>query len=124
MTNIILIAVSLIAGIISGRIKSVPKDSYKLLNFIIINFCLPAMAILYLPEIKINTELMYPLASMWIVFIAGAAIFAAAGKMYHLGKGTTRCSDTHRSAVQFFIHRISRAVRALRRRRAENRSGD
>ncbi len=89
MTNIILIAVSLIAGIISGRIKSVPKDSYKLLNAVIINFCLPALALLYLPEIKINTELLYPLASMWIVFITGASIFAAFGKIYHLGKGTT-----------------------------------
>ncbi|HPS64453.1 MAG TPA: hypothetical protein PK447_02635 [Ignavibacteria bacterium] len=42
MTNIIIIAVSLIIGIISGRIKSVPKDSYKLLNAIINTFCLHA----------------------------------------------------------------------------------
>lgn len=88
MSNIILIAISLIAGIISGRIKSIPADSYKLLNSILINFCLPAMAILYLPEIKISSQLIFPLISMWIVFFAGVAIFTVTGKIYNLRKGT------------------------------------
>ena len=89
MSSIILIAISLLAGIVLGKIKSIPKDSYKVLNAIIINISLPALAILYIPDIKISSELFYPLSVMWIVFFAGAIIFLAAAKIYKLNKPTT-----------------------------------
>jgi hypothetical protein len=89
MSNIILIFVCLIAGILLQRVKSLPADSHKVLNSIIINISLPALALLYIPQINIDKFIIFPLTSMWIVFGLAIAFFAVLSKLLKLDKKTT-----------------------------------
>jgi malate permease and related proteins len=89
MANIILIVVCFFTGIILQKVKSFPKDSYKAFNFIIINLSLPALALLYIPQIKIDTQIVYPIASMWIVFAFAIIFFIVLSKIFRWDKSTT-----------------------------------
>lgn len=89
MANIILLFIGLTAGIILQRFKSVPADSYKILNGIIINISLPALALLYVPQISIDSKIIYPLASMWIVFGFAVVFFVLLAKIFRWDKSTT-----------------------------------
>lgn len=89
MANIILIFVCFITGILLQKVKSFPKDSYKAFNFIIINLSLPALALLYIPQIKIDSQIVFPIASMWIVFGFAIVVFVVLSKLFHWDKQTT-----------------------------------
>jgi hypothetical protein len=89
LANFILIFVCLGAGILIGRLKSLPANSHKILNDIIINISLPALALLYVPQIKITGEIVYPLVSMWIVFFAVTGILMMLAKVFKWNKATT-----------------------------------
>jgi hypothetical protein len=89
MSNIILIFVCLFAGIRLQRVKSIPADSHKILNAIIINISLPALALLYIPQIVIDKYIIFPLTSMWIVFGIAIAFFAVLSKILKLDRKTT-----------------------------------
>lgn len=89
MANIILIIICFFTGILLQRVKSFPKDAYKAFNFIIINLSLPALALLYIPQIKIDSQIIFPIASMWIVFAFAIVVFVILGKIFHWDKPTT-----------------------------------
>ncbi len=89
MANIILIIIGLAAGLFLQKVKSLPKDSHKVLNNIIINISLPALALLYVPQIVINEKILYPLASMWIVFGFAVVFFIIVSKIFGWDKSTT-----------------------------------
>ena len=89
MGNIILIFVCFITGLLLQRVKSFPKDSYKAFNFLIINLSLPALALLYIPQIKIDSQIVFPIASMWIVFGFAVVVFVVLAKIFHWDKSTT-----------------------------------
>lgn len=89
MANIILIIICFFTGILLQRVKSFPKDAYKAFNSIIINLSLPALALLYIPQIKIDSQIIFPIASMWIVFGFAIVVFVILGKIYKWDKPTT-----------------------------------
>ena len=89
MANIILIFVCFLTGILLQRVKSFPQESYKAFNFIIINLSLPALALLYIPQIKIDSQIVFPIASMWIVFGFSIFFFLGLSKIFHWNKSTT-----------------------------------
>jgi predicted permease len=70
-------------------VKSFPKDAYKAFNFIIINLSLPALALLYIPQIKIDSQIVFPIASMWIVFGFAIVVFVILARIFHWDKPTT-----------------------------------
>jgi hypothetical protein len=88
MANIVLIIICFFTGILLQRVKSFPKDAYKAFNFIIINLSLPALALLYIPQIKIDSQIVFPIASMWIVFGFAIIVFIILGKIFHWDKAT------------------------------------
>lgn len=89
MANIVLIIICFFTGILLQRVKSFPKDSYKAFNFIIINLSLPALALLYIPQIRIDSQIIFPIASMWIVFGFAIIVFIILSKVFHWDKSTT-----------------------------------
>lgn len=88
MANIILIIICFFTGILLQRVKSFPKDAYKAFNFIIINLSLPALALLYIPQIKVDSQIIFPIASMWIVFAFAIIVFIVLGKIFQWDKAT------------------------------------
>jgi len=89
MENYIIIFLCLLFGFVLRNVKSIPKDSYKLLNFIIINLSLPALALLYIPQININSNIIFPLFSMFIVFGFALIFFVVIAKILKYDKLTT-----------------------------------
>jgi malate permease and related proteins len=50
--------------------------------------CLPALAMLYIPELKISHKIVYPLAVTYIVFGLAIIFFVVMGKIFKLGQNT------------------------------------
>lgn len=80
MENIILIFFCLLLGIVLQRAKDFPVNSYKTLNQFIIYVALPALVLFYIPKIKINSTLLFPLGIAWIGFILSFVFFYFIGK--------------------------------------------
>ncbi len=89
MGNIILIFICLISGIVMRKTKLFPQDAHKVLNFIIVNISLPALALLYIPQVNVTPQIIYPAASMYIVFGAAFLFFNLLGKIFRWEKQTT-----------------------------------
>ena len=88
MINFILLALCLLLGIFFQRIKSIPDNAHESLNNIIIYVCLPALALLYIPQIKIETALLFPMGVAWIAFIGGAVFIIFYGKIFKIESKT------------------------------------
>lgn len=91
MINFVLIFVYLFIGLALQRVKWVPTTIYKVLNKIAVNFCLPALALFYIPKIHWNNQLLYPIGAAWIGFGASFLFFYVLGKKLGWSKKLTGC---------------------------------
>lgn len=91
MNNIILIFVCLFLGIALQKVKRFPSNAYKVLNNVVIYFCLPALALYYIPKIEWNTKLLYPIGVTWIGFIVSYLFFSFLGNRFGWSKKLTGC---------------------------------
>lgn len=60
-------------------------------NFYLFNFVLPAMALLYIPQIKPGWDLLIPISAAWFTFLISWLIFGVLGKILHWDNQTTGC---------------------------------
>lgn len=91
MYNFILIFVFLFLGIVLQKIKRFPTDIYKLFNKIVIYLCLPALALYYIPKIKLDTHLLFPIGVTWISFTTAILFFSLLGKRMGWSRKLTGC---------------------------------
>jgi predicted permease len=91
MSNFILIFVFLVLGFVLQKVKRVPTNSYKLLNNVVIYFCLPALALYYIPKIKLDAHLLYPIGVAWISFIVAILFFGFLGNRLQWSRKLTGC---------------------------------
>lgn len=89
MSDLLLIPVCIIVGALLIRIKAFPQDSYKVINSLIIYVCLPALTLYYVPQIDVSSQLIFPAAVIWIMFLLAAAFFIFAEKIFKWDKRTT-----------------------------------
>ncbi len=80
MDSIILVFLCLIIGLGLQFVKAFPKNGYLALNQFIIYVALPAITLFYIPKIKINSSLLYPLGIAWLGFGLAFLIFFFLGK--------------------------------------------
>jgi malate permease and related proteins len=80
MENILLLIVCLVCGVFFQKMKTLPANTHKSLNFYVINFATPALGLYYIPKIKIDFMLLYPLAAAWICFFISFLFFYLLGK--------------------------------------------
>lgn len=71
MSNFILIALCIIAGIFFRRSGKLPKDAHKGINAWIINIALPAVSFKYLPYITWSKALLLPALAPVVVWLCG-----------------------------------------------------
>jgi malate permease and related proteins len=88
VSNIILLLICLFAGILFRKSKILPENSHVILNNIVLYICLPALALLYIPEMKVSTNTIYPLAVTYIVFFLAVIFFIILGRMLKLDSRT------------------------------------
>jgi len=89
LSDLLLIPVCIISGILLNKIKSVPENSFKVINAVIIYIALPAFTLLYIPQIKINNELVFPAVVVWVTFPASIIFFIFLGKIIKWDRKTT-----------------------------------
>lgn len=91
MNNFILIFFFLALGLLLQRVKQFPRDIYKLLNKFVIYFCLPALALYFIPKIEWSANLLYPIGAAWICFLLSILFFSILGRYYGWSRKLIGC---------------------------------
>ena len=79
MDSFIMLLLCLVLGIGLQYVKSFPKNAHLSLNQFVIHISLPALALFYIPKIKLSTELLYPLGIAWLGFAFSFLFFYSIG---------------------------------------------
>ncbi|AWW30957.1 AEC family transporter [Echinicola strongylocentroti] len=91
MTNLVLVILCLIIGVLLQKVKEMPDDAPKALNTYLIYIVLPALALLHIPETQLSLGLLLPVLTAWISFGLSWVVFGTLGKKLGWSKATTGC---------------------------------
>jgi predicted permease len=89
MENIALLVCCLLLGIVLRRSGRFPENAAAALNGFIIHISLPALIVLYVHELRIDSSLVYPVAAPWMLFLLGLTLFVAAARLARWSAPTT-----------------------------------
>lgn len=89
MSNILLVFICLIIGVILQRLPIFNKGGHLVLNQYVIYVAMPALALYYIPKITISTALLYPLGIAWLGFGFSYIFFNIIGQFYSWSKKLT-----------------------------------
>lgn len=89
MANVLLLVICLIMGIFLRRSGRLPTTTPAALNGYVIYLALPAAAIRYLHDIKLEPDLLLTAAMAWLLFGAGWLFFAGIARLLGLSRGAT-----------------------------------
>ena len=89
MDNLALLAVCFVFGIVLRHSGRLPENAPAAINGFIIHISLPALILLYVHRLPIDTSLVYPVAAPWILFLLGALLFVLVGRMVSWSAQTT-----------------------------------
>lgn len=79
MASILLIFICLLIGYLLKRYHLVAANGFKILNTLIIYVALPALTLQYIPNIEINSDLIFPILMPWINIILTWLLFGFLG---------------------------------------------
>ena len=92
MTGAIIAAACLFLGLFLQKLPGFPaKNASDWVQSYLIKIVLPALALLYIPEIKPTWGLLIPISSAWFTFLLSWLLFGLLGKKLNWGKNTTGC---------------------------------
>ena len=91
MSNLILIVVCLIVGVLLQKVKTLPQDTHVALNSIILYLSLPAMIVLSLPTLVWDEKLISLVLVAWIVFLLAFGFFSFIGKKLNWERSVIGC---------------------------------
>ncbi len=89
MSDLLLIPVCLLAGFLLKYFGIAGKGSNESLNNIIIYITLPALTLLYIPQIDIQSEHILPGILVWVVVLIAIVVFNLLEKIFKWDKKTT-----------------------------------
>jgi predicted permease len=79
MSALLLLFACLLLGALVARYAKPPAGIVHGINWWVINIALPALVLALVPRLKIDTQLWFPVAAMWVVFFGAWLLFAALG---------------------------------------------
>ena len=91
MSSIILLFLCILIGVLIKKLPNFPKNTHIVLNQFILYISLPAMALFYLPEIKLSWDLLFPASVAWISFGLAFVIFYGLGKWLGWSRALMGC---------------------------------
>ena len=92
MLTLLIAALMLGLGLYFQSSPSFPKEKVsKWVNFYLFNFVLPALALLYIPQIDPGWELLVPISAAWFTFFCSWVLFGSLGKLFNWDNATTGC---------------------------------
>ena len=89
MNNLLLLILCFIVGMLLRNFKRIPANASASLNSFILHVSLPALALLYIHQLKFSGEMLLVAAMAWLVFGLSAAFFWFVGRWLHLFRATT-----------------------------------
>jgi predicted permease len=92
MTGAIIAFLCLLLGLFLQKQPSLPQEKItKWVNAYLLNIVLPALALLYIPQINPGWDLLIPISSAWFTFLLSWLIFGILGKVLKWDNQTTGC---------------------------------
>lgn len=88
MNNIILLILCFVAGILLRRARLMPDNAPATLNSFIIHISVPALALLYIHELKLSGDIVLVVAMAWLCFGLAAGFFWLVGRTLKFSRGT------------------------------------
>ena len=79
MSNILLIFLCLGIGVLLRYFKRMPDQAHVTLNAFVIYIAIPALALYHIPKIQLSRDLIFPIATGWIIFAASWLFFGLFG---------------------------------------------
>jgi len=89
MNNLLLLILCFITGMLLRRFKRMPDNAPATLNSFIIHISLPALALLYIHQLKFSGDVLLTGLMAWLVFGLSAGFFWLMGRWLNLSRATT-----------------------------------
>lgn len=80
MEALVLLLACMALGVVVARLGQPPPALAQGLNWWVVNLALPALVVSIVPRLVLSADLWFPVAAMWLVFLAGWAFFAVLGR--------------------------------------------
>ena len=87
----VLLVVSLLIGLVLQWVKAIPGNAHVALNSYVIYVALPALGLIHVPGIELQTELLFPIATGWILFLTAIPVVLMAARSFRWSRQTTGC---------------------------------
>lgn len=81
MSALLLLFTCLLLGVLVARFAKPPTGIVQGINWWVINVALPALVLALVPKLKLDAQLWFPVAAMWVVFFGAWLVFALLGKL-------------------------------------------
>jgi malate permease and related proteins len=81
MSNFLMLIVCMAAGLLLQRSGNVPDNAHKAINTVIVHLALPAVTLRHLHDFEFNAQHLLPVLMPWLLFLLGAALFRALGRV-------------------------------------------
>jgi len=89
MDNIALLVLCFGLGIVLRRTGRLPENAHAALNSFIIHISLPALILLYVHRLRIDSSLIYPVVAPWMLFGIGLLLFVCVARLARWNTPTT-----------------------------------
>jgi len=89
MSNIVLLFLCMLIGIALRRFGRVPDNAHAAINGFVINVSLPALTLLQIHDVKLQSTLAYAIAMPWLLFTFAVLFFWGVSKVLHFTPATT-----------------------------------
>jgi predicted permease len=89
MGNVILLITCFVIGILLRRTRRLPENAHAAWNGFVIHVSLPALTLVYVHDLEMSPELLFPASMAWLLFGVGCAFFWAMGRLLRLPPRTT-----------------------------------
>jgi predicted permease len=89
MTNIAMLAVCLLAGMILRKTRRVPDNAHVAINAFIVHVALPALILGQIHGLRLTADLLFPVSMPWVLFALTVPVFVVLGRLMRFPAGVT-----------------------------------
>ncbi len=89
MTNISMLIVCLLTGMVLRIARRVPDNAHVTINGFIIHVALPALILGQIHGLRLTTNLLWPVSMPWLLFALSAIVFNLLARVMRLPRSTT-----------------------------------
>jgi predicted permease len=89
MTNIAMLVVCLVIGMLLRRTRRVPENAHVSINAFIIHVALPALILAQIHGLRVTPDLLFPVSMPWLLFALSVPVFVVLGRLMRFPAAVT-----------------------------------